>query len=98
MTMHIGDKNQRGRSAVFEARDCSADAHAVFGERKSAASGNAVFEAKDPAQEAYKGAERRRGHRRGHDDRRLEMRFDMDKPDRRDCAGRRGDDKRPNFW
>jgi hypothetical protein len=48
--------------------------------------------------EAYKGAERRRSHRRGHGDRRVEMRFEMDNTDRRVCVGRRSDDKRPNFW
>tara|TARA_R110001592_G_scaffold363371_1_gene685834 strand:+ start:499241 stop:499453 length:213 start_codon:yes stop_codon:yes gene_type:complete len=59
---------------------------------------SAVFEAKDLSPHAYRGAERRRLHRRGNIDRRAEMRFDMDKPDRRACAGRRADDKRPSFW
>lgn len=57
-----------------------------------------MFEARDPTPEAYRGAERRRLHRRGHHDRREEMRFDMDKPDRRVCSGRRAGDKRPSFW
>jgi len=65
---------------------------------KSLQGRSVIFEAKEPAAEAYKGAERRRSHRRGHGDRRVEMRFEMDKADRRVCAGRRGDDKRPNFW
>jgi len=59
---------------------------------------SATFEAKEPSEEAYKGAERRRSHRRGHGDRREEMRFEMDKTDRRVCAGRRGDDQRASFW
>lgn len=59
---------------------------------------SAVFEARERAPEAYKGAERRRNHRREHGDRRVEMRFEMDKPDRRVCTGRRADDKRPAFW
>ena len=59
---------------------------------------SAIFEAREPFEEAYKGSERRRLHRRGHGDRRVETRFEMDKHDRRACAGRRGDDKTPNFW
>lgn len=61
-------------------------------------SGAAVFGEKPRSAKGYTGPERRRGHRRGHTDRRQEMRFDMDKPDRRVCAGRRADDKRPKFW
>ena len=83
---------------MFEARDSSADAHVIFGERKSAADSSPVFEARETSQEAFQGAERRRAHRRGHGDRRVEMRFDLHKEDRRICAGRRGDDKKPNFW
>jgi hypothetical protein len=57
-----------------------------------------MFEPREPSGEAYRGSERRRSHRRGHGDRRVEMRFEMDKDDRRVCAGRRADDKTPNFW
>lgn len=59
---------------------------------------SAVFGASDPSPQSYKGVERRRAHRRAHNDRRVEMRFEMDKVDRRICAGRRADDKRVNFW
>ncbi len=58
---------------------------AVFGEKPRSAAG-------------YKGPERRRKHRRGYTDRREEMRFDLDKTDRRVCAGRRSDDKQVKFW
>lgn len=58
---------------------------------------SAVFEARD-CSATYNGANRRRDHRRDNSDRRQELRFEMDKPDRRKIAGRRKDDKRPNFW
>ena len=57
----------------------------------------ALFEARDPSA-IYKGAERRRVHRRGHNDRRVEMRFEMNKPDRRVCPGRRADDAKTKLW
>jgi len=60
--------------------------------------GAAVFEEKERSPQAYKGTERRRKHRRHHTDRREEMRFDLTKPDRRVCEGRRADDKSPKFW
>jgi len=56
----------------------------------------ASFEAKEPGK-VYKGVERRRQHRRANKDRREEMRFEL-KPDRRQCTGRRADDKTPKFW
>ncbi len=58
----------------------------------------AVFEEKPRSAAGYKGPERRRKHRRSHTDRREEMRFDLDKTDRRVCAGRRSDDKQVKFW
>jgi len=58
----------------------------------------AVFAEKPRSAAGYKGPERRRKHRRGHTDRREEMRFDLDKTDRRICAGRRGDDRQVKFW
>ena len=60
--------------------------------------GSALFESKDPESESYKGAERRRGHRRSNGDRRQEMRFELDKSDRRENPGRRAEDKTPKFW
>jgi len=58
---------------------------------------SAVFEARECATE-YNGVNRRRGHRRNTADRRQELRFELDKPDRRQSAGRRKDDKRIQFW
>lgn len=58
----------------------------------------AVFGEKERSKETYKGRERRSRHRRCHQDRRVEMRFELDKPDRRECAGRRADDQRARFW
>ena len=57
----------------------------------------AVFEARE-CTVTYNGVNRRRGHRRDNLDRRQEMRFELDKPDRRSHPGRRADDKRPRFW
>jgi hypothetical protein len=58
---------------------------------------SAVFEARE-CTTTYSGINRRRGHRRDNTDRRQELRFELDKPDRRKLAGRRKDDKRPSFW
>lgn len=60
--------------------------------------GPAVFEEKERTQDSYQGAERRRQHRRGGPDRRLEMRFEPNKVDRRVCAGRRADDQKAKIW
>jgi hypothetical protein len=46
----------------------------------------------------YMGPEQRRGHRRGREDRRKDIRFELDKDDRRKGTGRRRDDKAPDFW
>ena len=46
----------------------------------------------------YMGPERRRGNRRGGHDRRLDVRFEPSKEDRRQSHGRRHDDKSPDFW
>ena len=59
---------------------------------------SAVFESQERTTAIYNGVNRRRDHRRGHHDRREEMRFDMDKQDRRSNPGRRSDDSRPTFW
>ena len=58
---------------------------------------SAVFEAREWTT-THNGINRRRSHRRGNTDRRQELRFELDKPDRRRVAGRRKDDKRPSFW
>jgi hypothetical protein len=60
---------------------------------------SAVFGEKERSSPVgYKGAERRRRHRRDHTDRRVEMRFELDTTDRRVCTGRRADDKNIKFW
>ena len=46
----------------------------------------------------YMGQERRRGNRRKGQDRRGEVRFDINSDDRRQNAGRRKTDKSPKFW
>jgi hypothetical protein len=58
----------------------------------------AVFGEIERPQERYTGAERRRQHRRKQTDRREELRFELDKTDRRVCEGRRGEDKNLKFW
>ena len=49
-------------------------------------------------QKKYMGPEQRRGHRRNSEDRRKDIRFEMDKEDRRKNQGRRRDDETPDFW
>jgi hypothetical protein len=46
----------------------------------------------------YMGPEQRRGHRRGGEERRKDIRFELDKEDRRKDQGRRKDDETPEFW
>lgn len=46
----------------------------------------------------YAGVERRRRNRRSNEERRKEIRFELDKADRRQNPGRRKDDKKPKFW
>jgi len=49
-------------------------------------------------QKKYMGPEQRRGHRRNSEDRRKDIRFEMDKEDRRKNQGRRNGDETPDFW
>lgn len=46
----------------------------------------------------YMGVERRRTNRRSGKERRTEVRFEINKEDRRQSHGRRHDDKCPTFW
>ena len=46
----------------------------------------------------YMGPERRRENRRSGHDRRLDVRFEPSKEDRRKNHGRRHSDKSPDFW
>lgn len=96
--MDLPKKNERGSPATFEAKDLSPHSDAVFGEHTRPAGGRANFQASDPAQAQYSGMERRRAHRRNGSDRRTEMRFDLERPDRRLTAGRRSDDAKGALW
>ena len=57
----------------------------------------AVFGEKERTAENYKGIERRAQHRRVREDRRGELRFELDKPDRRVTPGRRASDSKLKF-
>jgi len=67
-----------------------------------------LFESRDPGTadpsttdrkgSKYTGQERRRKNRRNSKDRRADVRFEIDKNDRREKAGRRHDDAAPKFW
>jgi hypothetical protein len=69
--------------AHFEARDVSP----------------ATYDPKDEkSTRKYMGPERRRENRRSGHDRRNDVRFELNKEDRRKSQGRRHDDKSPQFW
>jgi hypothetical protein len=66
-----------------------------------------IFEAHDlsppiardkQGEEHYTGVERRKTDRRENHDRREEVRFDLNRDNRRSGSGRRKDDKCPEFW
>ena len=74
-----------------------------------APSSKASFYAKEPTpassngskaavQKKYMGEERRKGNRRANQDRRGEVRFELNKSDRRQSQGRRSTDITPKFW
>jgi hypothetical protein len=52
----------------------------------------------EEGEQQYSGPERREGNRRSGKDRREEVRFEVDKEDRRQRPGRRKGDKSPKFW
>lgn len=52
----------------------------------------------DETPQTYTGDERRKSHRRRRAERRAEVRFDMNKGDRRQLDGRRDGDATPKFW
>ena len=58
----------------------------------------AVFGEVERPKASYTGTERRRQTRRHQRDRREELRFELDKTDRRVCEGRRAEDKTLKFW
>jgi hypothetical protein len=53
---------------------------------------------KQSSNKKYMGPERRRDNRRTGHDRRLDVRFEISKEDRRQSHGRRHDDNAPIFW
>jgi hypothetical protein len=66
-----------------------------------------VFEAREispgytldqDGEKKYTGPERRKGNRRSGSERRTEVRFEINKQDRRQAQGRRKGDKGPKFW
>ncbi len=73
--------------AHFEARDMSPVIYSEGDEKD-----------KKTAKKKYVGPERRRDNRRSGHDRRLDVRFELSKEDRRQTHGRREDDKSPDFW
>ena len=73
--------------AQFEARDVSP---VIYKEGEG--------EDKKNPKKKYVGPERRRDNRRSGHDRRLDVRFELNKEDRRQSHGRREDDKSPDFW
>ena len=52
----------------------------------------------DAGNKKYVGTERRRENRRQKQDRRVDVRFEPGKEDRRQRSGRREDDATPTFW
>jgi hypothetical protein len=88
--------------AHFEARDVappdheSKDSKAHFESRDVAPPTYDPADTKNPKK--YMGPERRRENRRGGHDRRQDVRFELNKEDRRQRSGRRHDDKAPKFW
>ena len=51
-----------------------------------------------PEKKAYDGEERRMGTRRNGKDRRVDVRFNLTKQDRRENVGRRAEDVLPKLW
>ena len=68
---------------------------ALFGSRDT---GPATSEINDVQAKKYMGQERRRVDRRQSQDRRVDVRFELDKSDRRQKNGRRHNDAAPKFW
>ncbi len=57
-----------------------------------------IRDKKDPSKKKFIGMERRRANRRRAQDRRVDVRFDLTKTERRQLVGRREDDATPKFW
>jgi hypothetical protein len=57
-----------------------------------------VLDVAEPEKEKYEGVDRRMESRRQGTDRRIDVRFNITKQDRRELVGRRADDVLPKFW
>ena len=72
-----------------------ASSQSSFYERDTDPGGN--YEAQDNTRKTYTGKERRRFNRRTQEDRRSDIRFELDKNNRRKDSGRRENDAAPTF-
>jgi len=105
-----GEAPKPSGKASFESRDLS---HVDYSAENPAqaddnVSDKASFYARDPdlgtsdvsktGKKKYMGPERRKANRRSGKDRRSDVRFDLDKSDRRQTEGRREDDHTPKYW
>jgi hypothetical protein len=59
---------------------------------------HAISDSSNPSKKKYMGVEQRRGNRRKTKDRRGDVRFDLEKSDRRQNEGRREEDAKINYW
>ncbi len=60
--------------------------------------GRFMLNVAEPETKKYQGQERRMENRRKGRDRRVDVRFNITKPDRRETVGRRAEDVLPKFW
>jgi len=102
-------ESARPGRATFESRDLSIDYSGDSPPQDEArVSDKASFYARDPdfgtsdtskpEKKKYMGVERRKTNRRSGKDRRGDVRFDLDKSDRRKTEGRRAEDHTPKYW
>ena len=83
---------------LFEARDLGSTEPKYDNPFEAKEPGAASSSPGDKGLKKYMGPERRRDNRRKQQDRRGEVRFDLNSNDRRKSGGRRKDDKSPDFW
>lgn len=57
-----------------------------------------VLDLEEPKTEEYEGVDRRMESRRQKKDRRVDVRFNITRQDRRESPGRRAEDVLPKFW
>lgn len=98
--------NDPSNTPLFESRELS---NTDLNPEGIAVSEKASFYSRDPdlggsgdsaesGTSKYTGVERRRENRRSGHDRRSDVRFDLDKNDRRQSEGRREGDQTPKYW